>query len=63
MQCPVCHEKLRTYDSRCEENNTVLRRRECKSCLTRFTTKEKIDYSDLDDYIKNKLHLVAEAKK
>ena len=45
MHCPFCnHEELKVTDSRnATEQNAVRRRRECWSCLRRFTTFETVD--------------------
>ena len=45
MHCPFCnHEELKVTDSRnATEQNAVRRRRECLSCLRRFTTFETVD--------------------
>lgn len=45
MRCPFCqHEELKVTDSRnATEMNGVKRRRECLSCLKRFTTFETVD--------------------
>ena len=44
MNCPVCRKgKTHCYDSRSSGGQTVVRRRrECKSCYSRFTTYETI---------------------
>src|ERR1700722_17139109 len=45
MRCPFCNqEESKVTDSRnAAETNAVRRRRECLSCLRRFTTFETID--------------------
>lgn len=45
MRCPFCnHEESKVTDSRnATESNAIRRRRECLSCLKRFTTFEMID--------------------
>ena len=45
MHCPFCnHQELKVTDSRnAVEQNAVRRRRECLSCMRRFTTFETID--------------------
>lgn len=45
MKCPYCnHQEDRVVDSRpTEDGATVRRRRECLSCLKRFTTYEKVE--------------------
>ena len=45
MKCPFCHfEGLKVTDSRdAPEMNAVKRRRECLSCLKRFTTFETVE--------------------
>lgn len=47
MKCPYCgHEELKVTDSRnASETNAIRRRRECLSCLRRFTTFETVDIS------------------
>lgn len=47
MKCPFCHQlELKVIDSRdASEMNAVRRRRECMSCLRRFTTFETIELS------------------
>lgn len=46
MQCPFCQEQdTKVIDSRLSEDNEVRRRRECSSCLERFTTYETIELS------------------
>lgn len=45
MRCPFCkHDGDKVIDSRpTDEGASIRRRRECSSCLKRFTTYEKID--------------------
>ena len=45
MRCPFCsHEEFKVTDSRnAEQINAIRRRRECLSCLRRFTTFETVD--------------------
>lgn len=45
MKCPFCgHEDDKVIDSRpTDEGNAIRRRRECGSCLKRYTTYEKIE--------------------
>ena len=45
MKCPSCgSEDIKVVDSRpVEDNNSILRRRECLTCHNRFTTYEIID--------------------
>ncbi|MDD4189685.1 MAG: transcriptional regulator NrdR [Eubacteriales bacterium] len=45
MNCPFCgHEDDRVIDSRpTDEGNAIRRRRECGSCLKRYTTYEKVE--------------------
>lgn len=45
MRCPFCnHEESKVTDSRnAEQTNAIRRRRECLSCLRRFTTFETVD--------------------
>jgi len=45
MKCPYCgHLEDRVIDSRpTDENEAIRRRRECTSCLKRFTTYEKVE--------------------
>ncbi|MBM3192919.1 MAG: transcriptional repressor NrdR [Chlamydiae bacterium] len=45
MKCPFCgHEETKVTDSRnASESNAIRRRRECLSCLKRFTTFETVD--------------------
>lgn len=46
MQCPVCRGDTKVLDSRlAEDGESIRRRRECRasSCLTRFTTYERIE--------------------
>ncbi len=45
MRCPFCHhDESKVTDSRnAAETNAVRRRRECLSCLKRFTTFETVD--------------------
>lgn len=45
MKCPFCNTiDTKVIDSRpAEDNTTVRRRRQCESCLKRFTTYEKVD--------------------
>lgn len=39
--CPVCGEDSLVYDSRERPDGTILRRRECPFCGTRFETVEE----------------------
>lgn len=47
MRCPFCHhEELKVTDSReAQDVNGIRRRRECLSCLKRFTTFETVELS------------------
>ncbi|MHB8127256.1 MAG: transcriptional regulator NrdR [Desulfitobacteriaceae bacterium] len=49
MKCPFCNnEDTKVLDSRqVEEGTVVRRRRECDSCIRRFTTYEKYEYTPL----------------
>lgn len=49
MRCPSCgHEEDRVIDSRpAREGSAIRRRRECSSCLARFTTYEYIEGTQL----------------
>lgn len=49
MKCPYCNnEDTKVLDSRqVEEGTVVRRRRECDSCIRRFTTYEKYEYTPL----------------
>ncbi|MFX3623953.1 MAG: transcriptional regulator NrdR [Ectobacillus sp.] len=49
MRCPVCfHNGTRVLDSRpVDEGRSIRRRRECESCLNRFTTFEKVEETPL----------------
>lgn len=54
MKCPFCgHSETKVLDSRPTEDNTsIRRRRECISCLKRFTTFEKVE--DIPVYVVKK---------
>lgn len=55
MTCPICGEKTKVVDSRCDDGETVYRRRECKSCHYRFTTEEvEVDLKDYTGKINRK---------
>ena len=45
MRCPACfHNGTRVLDSRSvDEGRSIRRRRECESCLNRFTTFERVE--------------------
>ncbi|KFN01004.1 transcriptional regulator NrdR [Bacillus clarus] len=49
MRCPSCfHNGTRVLDSRpVDEGRSIRRRRECESCLNRFTTFERVEESPL----------------
>lgn len=49
MQCPRCHYlETKVIDSRDIDNNqTIRRRRECLNCESRFTTFERIGFTEL----------------
>ncbi len=49
MQCPRCHYiETKVTDSRDVDNNTTIRRRrECLGCGTRFTTFERVWFTEL----------------
>jgi len=49
LKCPFCNnEDTKVLDSRqVEEGTVVRRRRECDSCIRRFTTYEKYEYTPL----------------
>ena len=66
MKCPFCNnEDTKVLDSRqVEEGTAVRRRRECDSCIRRFTTYEKYEYTPLivvkkdgrrDEFSRNKI--------
>lgn len=53
--CPVCKEKARTvFRNEVVEHYTIYRTYECKDCLTRFKTTEKIIFSSIPKYIRDK---------
>lgn len=56
MKCPVCSGKTRTIDKRepSEVVCTVHRTVECLDCLTRFKTSEKVVFTSLPSYIREK---------
>lgn len=55
MRCPICDcSDMKILDSR-KRDKYVWRRRECKNCLTVFTTYETIDFKRLPDYLKRKV--------
>ena len=49
LRCPSCsHNGSRVLDSRpVDEGRSIRRRRECESCLSRFTTFERVEESPL----------------
>lgn len=49
MRCPYCyHTDSRVLESRTsDEHSTIRRRRECPSCMKRFTTYEKVEMAPL----------------
>ncbi len=49
MQCPSCHaDDSKVVESRvAEEGTAIRRRRQCRSCASRFTTFERIDHAPL----------------
>ena len=49
MQCPRCHYlETKVIDSRdIDSNQTIRRRRECLNCESRFTTFERIGFTEL----------------
>ncbi|MCI4061030.1 transcriptional regulator NrdR, partial [Bacillus cereus] len=55
MSCPSCyHYVTRVLDSRpVEEGRSIRSRRECESCLSRFTTFESVEESPLIVVIKD----------
>ena len=55
MNCPVCNSKTQVTAGR-RKDGKYERDRECLECLTRFKTKESIEYSSLNDYALTKLH-------
>ncbi len=66
MRCPFCNnEDTKVLDSRqVEEGTAVRRRRECDSCIRRFTTYEKYEYTPLivvkkdgrrDEFLRSKI--------
>lgn len=59
MECILCGSQTKVMGNAFRvkfENGGVKRRRECKECLTRFETTEKVNYEKLDRYTLNKLH-------
>lgn len=53
MKCPICNGDTRILQSRQAGKNTR-RRRECQSCLTRFTTLEQIQIESIDKHLRDK---------
>lgn len=51
MKCPICEGKTKVINSR-GRVELVRRLRECKECLTRFTTYEKIEIESIPKYIR-----------
>lgn len=49
MQCPRCHYlETKVIDSRdIDSNQTIRRRRECLHCESRFTTFERVGFTEL----------------
>lgn len=49
MRCPFCqYPNSRVIESRAsEDHSTIRRRRECESCMKRFTTYEKVEMAPL----------------
>lgn len=63
MICPMCGSSCIVSKEVSKSMKGLVRRlRECKGCLTEFSTEERIDYQKLDPYIRNRLHLVASSK-
>lgn len=54
MRCPICHVKMKVIDSR-DHGKYKHRRRECPECLTRFNTKETINFNSMDEYVRRKI--------
>jgi transcriptional repressor NrdR len=54
MKCPSCKSKTVVVDSR-DKGKIIRRRRKCKKCELKFTTKEKI-FLEIDE-IKNIKHV------
>ena len=57
MRCPSCsHNGTRVLDSRpVDEGRSIRRRRECESCLSRFTTFERVEASPREEFNKEKI--------
>ncbi|QQG40321.1 MAG: transcriptional repressor NrdR [Candidatus Aenigmatarchaeota archaeon] len=48
MNCPYCaHTETRVVDKRESEDESTRRRRECTSCVKRFTTYERVESLDM----------------
>jgi transcriptional regulator NrdR family protein len=54
MLCPICGEKAKAIDKRDTMYKTTHRRYECKSCFTPFQTMEKIEFSSIPKYLRDK---------
>jgi transcriptional regulator NrdR family protein len=55
MKCPVCGSKTHVIEKRNPDLHcTTHRVRECLECLTRFKTSEKVIFSSLPKYIRDK---------
>ncbi|MDX8367836.1 hypothetical protein [Cytobacillus sp. IB215665] len=55
MKCPICESKSQVLDSRPEKKG-IRRNRECKECLTRFTTHETLVIRSMDKHLIQKYH-------
>lgn len=57
MKCPICgSSNLKVTNSRSHKEG-IRRRRECKECLTRFSTFENVLLSSIDQYVVKKVKI------
>lgn len=55
MKCPVCDTKADCTETRPAKNyDAVIRRFECPECLTRFKSSEKVIFTSLPPYIRER---------
>lgn len=54
MNCPICENKAKVINTTRRKRWTS-RRHECRECLTRFRTVEKIDLKSIPKYLQGRI--------
>jgi transcriptional regulator NrdR family protein len=62
MKCPICETQAKVIDKREVDYMINYRTLECPECLTRFKTSEKVIFTSLPLYIRQKFLETGERK-